>query len=79
MYKLLVFILFISSISMGSSTHINMSNSHPIYEIEKKLRQGDKNALIEIGEYIDSKKELTIYLGYHILNSDERHIVMKDM
>jgi len=35
------------------------------------LRKGDFNTLIEIAEYFDSKTDLTEYLGYHIINTNE--------
>ena len=38
------------------------------------MRKGDLNALTEIAEYFDSKTELTEYLGYHIINTNESNV-----
>lgn len=42
--------------------------------LDWQLRKGDLNALTEITEYFDSKTELTEYLGYHIINTNESNV-----
>ncbi|MFN8247561.1 MAG: hypothetical protein U0T68_01270 [Ferruginibacter sp.] len=53
------------------------SQPHPIYAIEKKLMQGDKNALTEIAQYFDSDKELIEYLGYHRIKTNEKQVAKR--
>ncbi len=50
--------------------HLIQKQEDYIYQIEKKLILGDKNALLEIAPYLDNKTKITIYLGYHIINSN---------
>lgn len=38
------------------------------------MRKGDFNTLTEIAEYYDSKTDLTEYLGYHIINTNESNV-----
>ena len=42
--------------------------------LDWQLRKGDFNALTEIAEYFDSKTDLTEYLGYHIINTNESNV-----
>ncbi len=52
--------------------------NHPIYKIESRLWAGDKNALLEIAPYIDSKKELTEYLSYnHPVSATESDVARR--
>lgn len=53
------------------------SQQHPIYDIEEKLMQGDKNALTEIAQYFDSDKQLIEYLGYHRIETNEKHVAKR--
>jgi hypothetical protein len=48
-----------------------------VYELEKKLMQGDKNALIEMAPYFDSVKKVTEHLGYHVLEIKESQIAKR--
>jgi len=48
-----------------------------LYDIEKRLREGDKNALFEIAPYFDSQKEITEYLGYHIIQTTESNVAKR--
>ncbi|WP_298899784.1 hypothetical protein [uncultured Psychroserpens sp.] len=45
--------------------------------LDYQLRKGDFNALIELAEYFDSKTELTEYLGYHIINTNETNLAKR--
>ncbi len=45
--------------------------------LDYQLRKGDFNALIELAEYFDSKTELTEYLGYHIINTNESNLAKR--
>ncbi|MEA1784880.1 hypothetical protein U1E44_02145 [Arenibacter sp. GZD96] len=42
-----------------------------LYFLDWQLRKGDFNALTEIAEFFNSKTDLTEYLGYHIINTNE--------
>lgn len=44
---------------------------HPIYALEQKLLKGDKSALFHIATYFDSRKEMTEFLGHHIIETTE--------
>ena len=63
------FILF-SSLSL-------ISQSHPLYDLEEKLRTGDKNILFEIAPYFDSKEKVLEYLGHHIYRTNESNIAKR--
>ncbi|WP_157750746.1 hypothetical protein [Mucilaginibacter gotjawali] len=41
------------------------------------LISGDKTALLKIAPYLDSTEKLTEYLGYHILETEERQIAQR--
>ncbi|QNK78264.1 hypothetical protein H7F37_04045 [Winogradskyella sp. PAMC22761] len=45
--------------------------------LDYQLRKGDFNALNEVAEYFDSKTELTEYLGYHIIKSNESNLAKR--
>ncbi|WP_025663496.1 hypothetical protein [Aquimarina megaterium] len=45
--------------------------------LDWQLRKGDLNALTQIAEYFDSKTELTEYLGYHIINTNESDVAKR--
>lgn len=50
---------------------------HHLYKIEKELMLGNKKALLEIAPYFDSKKQLTEFLGYHIIQTDESQVAKR--
>jgi len=54
-----------------------ISQNHRLYFLDWQLRNGDLNALFEVGEYFDSKTELTEYLGYHIINTNESNVAKR--
>jgi hypothetical protein len=45
--------------------------------IGQRLRAGDKQAILQLAPYFDSKKTLTEHLGYHILQTGERGIARR--
>lgn len=45
--------------------------------MDGQLRKGDLNALNKIAEYFDNKAELTEYLGYHIINTNESNVAKR--
>ena len=64
---LLIIIAFISGLTNNQS----FGQRHPIYDLEQKLMKGDKSALFDIAKYFDSKNEVTEFLGYHIIHTNE--------
>jgi len=64
-------------LTLGLISNNLFSQKHPIYDIEKKLMQGDKNALIEIAQYFDSEKQLIEHLGYHIIETNEKQVAKR--
>lgn len=71
-YKQIIFFL-----TFGLISNNLFSQGHPIYDIEKKLMEGDKNALIEIAQYFDSDKQLIEYLGYHRIETNEKQVAKR--
>lgn len=70
--NILLFFILISSNLFAQN--ISFQKNEHIYELDKKIRKGDFQAFIEIGNYFDSKKSLTEFLGYHIINTDETNV-----
>lgn len=58
------------------STCVYCQKSH-LEKIEKKLMEGDKTALIEAGQYFDSKKIIEEFLGHHRLKNTESGIAKR--
>lgn len=50
------------------------AQQHRLYELETELQQGRKSALTETGRFLDSKKQLTEFLGYHVLKVTEDQV-----
>jgi len=71
-YIQITFILFFGLLSNNL-----FSQQHPIYGLEKKIIQGDKNALIEIAQYFDSDKQLIEFLGYHRIETNEKVVAKR--
>lgn len=63
---LLILLLIISSNLFAQKERLDF--------LDWQLRKGDFNALTEIAEYFDSKTDLTEYLGYHIINTNESNV-----
>lgn len=61
--NLLILLLIISSNLFAQKERLDF--------LDWQLRKGDFNALTEIAEYFNSKTDLTEYLGYHIINTNE--------
>lgn len=64
--NLLILLLLISSNLFAQKERLDF--------LDWQLRKGDLNALTEIAEYFDSKTDLTEYLGYHIINTNESNV-----
>lgn len=70
--NILLFFILISSNLFAQN--ISFQKNEHIYELDKKIRKGNFQAFIEIGNYFDSKKSLTEFLGNHIINTDETNV-----
>jgi hypothetical protein len=70
-------ITFIYLLIFLTNTNLFGQKNNEIYTIEKKLMLGDKKALVEMAPYFDSKKELTEFLGYHILQTTESQVAKR--
>ena len=66
MNRTLLILLFISSNLFAQKERLDF--------LDWQLRKGDYSALTEIAEYFDSKTDLTEYLGYHIINTNESSV-----
>ncbi len=66
-------LLILISSNVFAQNNIFKENKH-IYELDKKIRLGDFEALVEIGNYFDSKSSLTEFLGYHIIHTNESNV-----
>ena len=64
--NLLILLLIISSNLFAQKERLDF--------LDWQLRKGDFSALTEIAEYFDSKTDLTEYLGYHIINTNESNV-----
>ena len=64
--NLLILLLLISSNLFAQKERLDF--------LDWQLRKGDFSALIDIAEYFDSKTDLTEYLGYHIINTNESSV-----
>jgi hypothetical protein len=67
--KLLILFLIISSCLFAQKERLDI--------LELQLRDGNLEALLEIGEYFDSKIALNEYLGHHIINSNESSVAKR--
>lgn len=65
------FLLLLSTGSALAQDIPFMTHDHPLYQLEERLMDGDKSALIEIAPYFDSQKEVIEFLGYHQLHTKE--------
>ena len=70
--SLLLIVLFCAA-TVGSS----FNTSSPVYDIEKKLRGGDKEALFEIAAYFDSKIKVTGTLLHDLFQTTEGDIAKR--
>jgi hypothetical protein len=62
---------------IGLTTTKAIGQDSPIYQLENRLMQGDKNALFEIADYFESDKKVIEHLGYHILETVESQIAKR--
>ncbi len=67
-----LFLILISSNLFAQN--ISFEKNEHIYELDKKIRKGDFQAFLEIGNYFDSKKSVKEFLGYHIINTNESNV-----
>jgi hypothetical protein len=70
---LLIIIILISGLTNNKS----FGQKHAIYTLEQKLMKGDQSALFDIAKYFDSKKEVTEFLGYHIIQTNESAVAKR--
>lgn len=54
--------------------NISFEKNQHIYELDKRIRKGDFQAFLEIGNYFDRKKTVTEFLGYHIIHTNESNV-----
>ena len=64
--NLLILFLFISCNLFAQKERLDF--------LDWQLRKGNLNALTDIAEYFDSKTDLTEYLGYHIIKTNESNV-----
>lgn len=60
--KKVIFVIF----SIFSFSLSLVAQQEKLYQLEKQLIQGKKEALFEIAEYFSNRKRVTEYLGHHI-------------
>lgn len=61
----------------GLTNNKLFGQKHPLYTLEQKLMQGDQSAIFDIAKYFDSKKELTEFLGHHIIQTNESAVAKR--
>jgi len=71
--KNIFFFLIIISSNLFAQ-NISFEKNQHIYELEKKIRKGDFQAFLEIGNYFDREKSVTEFLGYHIIHTNESNV-----
>lgn len=64
-------IMFLILLALFSNVDMFGQQNNYLYELEKKIMLGKKEGLTEIAPYFDSKKEVTEFLGYHIIKTTE--------
>jgi hypothetical protein len=57
-------LLFLCSIRPDSGL-FGQAFDHPLYALEARIMEGDKDALFEIALYFDSKKDFVEYICLH--------------
>ena len=72
MKNIFFFLIIISSNLFAQN--ISFEKNQHIYELEKKIRKGDFQAFLEIGNYFDREKSVTEFLGYHIIHTNESNV-----
>lgn len=65
----LLLLLTIPSLYAQKETYAD--ENYILYKLEARLRKGDKSALLKLAPYLDSKKIIIEYLGYHRLEVEE--------
>lgn len=74
MKNIFLFLIIIIISSNLFAQNISFEKNQHIYELEKKIRKGDFQAFLEIGNYFDRKKSVTEFLGYHIIHTNESNV-----
>lgn len=69
---IILLLILVSSNLFGQDIYFH-KNEH-IYELDKKIRKGNLEEFLELGNYFDSKKSATELLGYHIINTNESNV-----
>lgn len=72
--RLKIFLIFIGFLFISN---LFAQQEHSIYKIEKELMLGNKKALLDIAGYFDSTIPLTVFLGYHIINTTESNVAKR--
>lgn len=72
--SLLLISIFICLHSFGQMTS---NEAHPLYQIDKELKTGNKKALFEIAPYFDSKIELVERFAYNHISANNESEVAK--
>lgn len=60
-----------------SAGQITSNASHPLYQLDKELKSGNKNAFFEIAPYFDSRKELVERFAYNHISARTESEVAK--
>lgn len=68
-FFILAFFLLSGFIFAEAQIVLTEGDSHPIFDLEQRLIEGDKSALIEVADLFDSDEKLVEYLGHHRMNS----------
>lgn len=73
-------ILILMTIVVCQFSHGQTTNNinHELYQLQRKMKKGDKDALFKIANYLDSQKELTEMLSYnHVVSTNESQVAKR--
>jgi len=67
--------IVVCQFSHGQTTN---NINHELYQLQRKMKKGDKDALFKIANYLDSQKELTEMLSYnHVVSTNESQVAKR--
>jgi hypothetical protein len=66
--------IILFAIAWGLNSQASFGQKYYLYELEKKLREGEKSALFKVANYLNSKQKFVRFLGHHIMEGTEAEV-----